>query len=346
MKSPLKNAIKAKAKINNLGEEIRVLYVALTRAREKLIMTCRLKEEDFESKEDLSFVDIMKAKSFSGLVYPLIIGKPDLFSIKKYSLEDLRTEGVIKETERISKINLLKEIRVKEEFEEYRYPHDSLEGLFVKTTVSELKKAAYLEREDGENTLYHAPEKRIPKFIKNDSENIGGSRRGSAYHRVMELMDFEHIYDGDLEKNLQEHRLTSVTNLFISEEDDKLVSEKKIIGFLNTDLSKRMSNAAKNKKLYLEQPFVLSVNAKEVREEFPDSEKILVQGVIDVYFEEDGKLILMDYKTDRVDSGEELIKRYKTQLDYYAEALSRLEKKPVAEILIYSFSLGEVIRIQ
>jgi ATP-dependent helicase/nuclease subunit A len=89
----------------------------------------------------------------------------------------------------------------------------------------------------------------------------------------------------------------------------------------------------------------MSVNAKEVNEEFPDTEKVLVQGVIDVYFEEDGKLILMDYKTDRVESEEELVTRYKTQLDYYAEALSRLEKKPVAEIMIYSFSLGKVITI-
>ena len=106
-----------------------------------------------------------------------------------------------------------------------------------------------------------------------------------------------------------------------------------------------MSVAAKNDKLYLEQPFVLAVPANEVNEEFPENEKVLVQGVIDVYFEEDGKLILMDYKTDRVDTADELVKRYKTQLDYYSEALSRLEKKPVAEIMIYSFSLGECIRI-
>ena len=131
-------------------------------------------------------------------------------------------------------------------------------------------------------------------------------------------------------------------NLFIYEEDDALVAEDKILKFLSTDLSKRMSEAAKKDKLYLEQPFVLSVPANEVNEEFPAGEKVLVQGVIDVYFEED---ILMDYKTDRVDSADELIKRYKTQLDYYSEALSRLEKKPVAEIMIYSFALGEVISV-
>jgi ATP-dependent helicase/nuclease subunit A len=134
-------------------------------------------------------------------------------------------------------------------------------------------------------------------------------------------------------------------NLFIYEEDDALVNEDKILKFLSTDLSKRMSEASKRDELYLEQPFVLSVPANEVNEAFPENEKVLVQGVIDVYFEEDGKLILMDYKTDRVDNAGELVKRYKTQLDYYSEALSRLEKKPVAEIMIYSFALGEVITV-
>ncbi|MBQ2184166.1 MAG: PD-(D/E)XK nuclease family protein, partial [Lachnospiraceae bacterium] len=159
------------------------------------------------------------------------------------------------------------------------------------------------------------------------------------------LMDFEHIYEGDIVANLRAHRKKMTDKLFIYEEDDALVNEDKILKFLSTDLSKRMSEAAKKDKLYLEQPFVLSVPANEVNEEFPAGEKVLVQGVIDVYFEEDGKLILMDYKTDRVDSAEELIKRYKTQLDYYSEALSRLEKKEVAEVLIYSFSLGEVITV-
>ena len=183
------------------------------------------------------------------------------------------------------------------------------------------------------------------KIIAESETGNGGAARGSAYHRVMELMDFANIYNGDVVSNLREHRKKMVDDLFIYEEDDALVSEKKVLDFLDTDLSKRMSEAAKKDMLYLEQPFVLSVNAHTVREEFPESEKILVQGVIDVYFEEDGKLVLMDYKTDRVDSGEELINRYKTQLDYYAEALSRLEKKPVAEILIYSFALSKVIRV-
>jgi ATP-dependent helicase/nuclease subunit A len=342
--SPVKRAISVKENIESVGEEIRVLYVALTRAREKLFMTGML-DKDLQAKDDLSFVDIMKAGSFMNLVYPLVKEKKDLFIVEKIVPEDFEISAVLQETEREVKKNGLKLIEGISGFEEFKYPHDTLDGLFVKTTVYELKKAAYLEREDGENTLYHEEEKRVPKIIAESETGNGGAARGSAYHRVMELMDFANIYNGDVVSNLREHRKKMVDDLFIYEEDDALVSEKKVLDFLDTDLSKRMSEAAKKDMLYLEQPFVLSVNAHTVREEFPESEKILVQGVIDVYFEEDGKLVLMDYKTDRVDSGEELINRYKTQLDYYAEALSRLEKKPVAEILIYSFALSKVIRV-
>ncbi|MCR5847928.1 MAG: helicase-exonuclease AddAB subunit AddA [Lachnospiraceae bacterium] len=343
--SPVRTAISTKKAVIDRGEEIRVLYVALTRAREKLIMTGEL-ASDMESAESMGFVDLMEAKSFLNLIYPIIKENRELFDIRQFETSELRTTEIIKETDRISRKELVMSAQGHEYFREYRYTQTPLDNLFVKTTVSELKKAAYLEREDGENTLYHKEEKKVPKIVSDTGRENGGAERGSAYHRVMELMDFANIYDGDILENLRSHRAQMTEKLFIYEEDDALVDEKKILRFLETDLSKRMSEASKHGKLYLEQPFVLSVAANEVNDEFPEDERILVQGVIDVYFEEDGQLILMDYKTDRVDSGEELIARYKTQLDYYAEALSRLEKKKVAEVLIYSFSLGEVIKVQ
>ena len=342
--SPVKRAIAIKKKIEERGENLRVLYVALTRAKEKLIITGQLKKE-LEPKDKFGMIDLVSASNFMDIIYPIVQNESELFEIKKTDFEEADVYETVNETARYSLKKALEEIEPKSGFKEYQYSKESLEGMFVKTTVSELKKAAYLESENGENTLYHSEEKKTPKFVAEGEEEVGGSRRGSAYHRVMELMDFEHIYEGNMTENLRTHRRKMIDSLFIYEEDDELVSEGKIIGFLETDLSKRMSLAAKEGKLYLEQPFVLSVKASEVRSEFPEDEKILVQGVIDVYFEENGKLILMDYKTDRVDSAEELVRRYKTQLDYYSEALSRLEKKEVSEIYIYSFSLGEVIRI-
>ena len=114
---------------------------------------------------------------------------------------------------------------------------------------------------------------------------------------------------------------------------------------MKTELARRMGTAQDAGKFYAEQPFMMRVKANSVKEEFPEEEDILVQGVIDVYFEEGDELVLMDYKTDRVAEAEELLKRYRTQLDYYAQALERLTHKKVKEKLIYSFALEEVITI-
>ena len=90
---------------------------------------------------------------------------------------------------------------------------------------------------------------------------------------------------------------------------------------------------------------MMGISAKDVCNDFPEEEDILVQGVIDVYFEEGDELVILDYKTDRVSDGVELIKRYKVQLEYYGQALERLTHKKVKEKLIYSFALHEVIRV-
>jgi len=342
--SPLRNALQTKKAIAEKGEEIRVLYVALTRAREKLIMTGEL-DGEYEPVEDMGYVDLLNAQSFMDMIVPICLGEDSLFDIRIISSEEFEVSDIINNADKISRKAVLSGIEGEEDFKEFTYSKPLLDGLFVKTTVSELKKAAYLESEDGENTLYHGQEKSVLGSGKDNKDQNGGAKRGSAYHRVMELMDFADIYDGDITDNLRKHRDEMVEKLFIYKEDDELVDEKKILKFLQTDLAKRMSEASKRGTLYLEQPFVLSVAANEVREGFPSDERILVQGVIDVYFEENGKLVLMDYKTDRVDSEEELIARYKTQLDYYSQALSRLENKDVAEIYIYSFSLEKTIKI-
>ena len=113
-----------------------------------------------------------------------------------------------------------------------------------------------------------------------------------------------------------------------------------------------MGRACKKKpqeqKLFREQPFVISVQASELNDSWTGGEKILVQGIIDAYFEEDGELILVDYKTDRILPGEEklLEERYRTQLDDYAQALERLLKKKVKEKIIYSFSLQKEIPVK
>ena len=118
--------------------------------------------------------------------------------------------------------------------------------------------------------------------------------------------------------------------------------------FLQRPLGKRMQNAQLDGRLFRERQFFLTVDAGEADPQWKDSgETILVQGIIDAYFETDEGLILVDYKTDKVErpDGSDLIEKYRVQLDYYAEALTRLTGQPVVEKLIYSFALHTELKL-
>lgn len=91
---------------------------------------------------------------------------------------------------------------------------------------------------------------------------------------------------------------------------------------------------------------MLGLPAKELNEKFPEEELVLIQGIIDVYFVEDGEIVVADYKTDRADSGQELVSKYRKQLDYYAHALQELTGRRVKEKMIYSFALKEEISVE
>ena len=119
------------------------------------------------------------------------------------------------------------------------------------------------------------------------------------------------------------------------------VNEVRILHFLKSELSYRMWQAEENGKLYREQPFVMSVSASRLGKDFPESEQVLIQGIIDVFFEEEDGIVLLDYKTDSVTALQELRNRYETQLDYYSEALTKLMGQPVKEKILYSFHLGK-----
>ena len=118
-----------------------------------------------------------------------------------------------------------------------------------------------------------------------------------------------------------------------------------ILRFLGSSAGIRMRSASENQKLYKEQPFVLGVDAREMYPDEAEGELILVQGIIDVYFEEEDGLVVLDYKTDKVKSAQELKEKYHAQLDYYARALEQVTGKHVKEKIIYSFTLQEEIEV-
>ena len=248
----------------------------------------------------------------------------------------------------------------------YKYPHKDIEDLYTKTSVSELKMSALHdgllkgELDDIPDEFFgvHDEEEYVPDFIRQKEDKRGGTAIGSAYHRVMELIDMaeaenvigglitdkgvrdeesacEALIHGQMETAIKEGRLLR--------EDYLLVDRRKIAHMLLSDLGRRMQKAATRGELYREKPFVLGISAGRLKAEYPEDEMVLIQGIIDVFFEEDGSIILLDYKTDRVKNEEELKSRYITQLDYYEEALTRITGKPVNERLLYSFALERVI---
>ena len=129
----------------------------------------------------------------------------------------------------------------------------------------------------------------------------------------------------------------------LCKEYQNIVKAERIVGFLKSNCAKRMGEAAKIGMLFKERPFVMQIPANRLGDEFPEEERVLIQGIIDVYFKEGDEIVVLDYKTDRVRTCEELVKRYKTQLDYYGDALEKLTGMKVKEKIIYSFALQEEI---
>ena len=256
------------------------------------------------------------------------------------------------------------------------YSYGTEANLPVKVTVSELKRL-HLEAEESEGVemaddavaaglsvqsllpdevsfedigfdemSFNATEddSTYPEFLKPE-KTISGSDRGTIYHHVMELIPFA--------ENIPKNAVKSALELMVKDgslkqEERDAINDTKLVKFFSSELGKRMCHAEDAGKLRREQPFVIGLPAKEV---FPDSESeeiVLVQGVIDAFFEEEDGLVLMDYKTDRIheDAKAELTKKYRSQLRYYRTALEKLTGKPVKEVWFYAFGTGENFRIE
>ena len=235
----------------------------------------------------------------------------------------------------------------------YQYPYEKESSLPVKISVSELKKRelemnTLLEEEKTEISGYKIPEEEneeivIPKpAFMEEVKEVSGAARGTLYHMVMEHMPYEKV-----DENFDVGQfLRSMTEAgYITPEEEKLLYRKKFITFLKSPLGKRMKKASDQNLLRREQPFVMAVPVGEVYTEYEGTEVMLMQGIIDACFEEDGALVLVDYKTDQVSQESELIRRYRTQMKYYKRALEKGTGKKVKEIILYSFRFGTEVLV-
>ena len=354
-----KNVLARKLNADSMGEELRVLYVALTRAEEKLILTGTCKEDKLPQEDTAqgaygySALRLQEASSYYDLVLPAwqSVGRRLQICTQE---ELLQAELVRASLGYNSRQKLFEEAGKEPEAAELAlcerlqkpYAHENLAGLFVKTTVSELKKEGMQEEAAEGLTLF--PEEEVvpylPQFVREQEETVSGTTRGSAYHRLLEIFPFER------QETWTAAKIRTVieeckADRRLSEEYAAAINVYKIRAFLQTPLAARMAKAARSNRLHREQPFVLGLSANRLNTDFPEDETVLIQGIIDVYLEEEDGIVLADYKTDLVKDPKELILRYRVQLDYYEEALVRLTGKCVKEKLIYSFGLEQEITL-
>ncbi|MBQ8804627.1 MAG: helicase-exonuclease AddAB subunit AddA [Tyzzerella sp.] len=381
----LKRMIQKRIVLEGTAEELRVLYVAMTRAKEKMILTGTVKNlgdglnrfMKLERREEthLSYVDLTKANKYLDWILPAlyrnqcfapvlaacgaaapfynsmfrrevpIIAKLlDVKELVNAETENEFQDHVVKNILKSWDVSKVYDTEIKKQIATqfaYRYSYGDSQKIKQKMSVSELKKRIFMEEEGEEAFKEEEVIPLLPKFVQ-EKEELTGASRGTAYHRFLELLDFSKTYhEEELQKVLQE----KVAERLIDEDMAECIRISDILTFLQSNAGKRMQKASDAEKLHAEQPFVLGLPAKNVYSGETSEEIVLIQGIIDVYFEEDGELVILDYKTDKVFRAEELVEKYHAQLDYYAEALERLTGKRVKEKIIYSFTLQKEIEV-
>lgn len=223
----------------------------------------------------------------------------------------------------------------------WKYPYETDWEIPGKLSVSELKKMSAAPEESDCAFLYQAEPvvPLIPRF-RQEEEPIVGAQRGTIFHKFMEFYDFSR--PDELELQLEEQ----ITCGKMSREEGESIRLLEIRRFLRTRTGAKMAAAAQRGELFREKPFVLGVSADTIHSSWSAEETVLIQGIIDAYYlDEDGQIVIVDYKTDRVTAAEELVVKYRTQLEYYAAALKRLTGRTIRSLVIYSFCLGKEIFI-
>jgi len=375
-----KEALRIKSKRETVSEEMRVLYVALTRAKEKLIITgitkeleksLKEKEELLKLQEDEDKINVGILKKYNSyldwleLVY--INNKEkmkDVMKLVEHSYKEVSIEEQMTEIPEGNIVDKLKSVKVdKEQLEEiskqleWKYKYEKSSKIPTKTSVTKIKEMEneanfdfneYLKKttEGNENfsesSNEYKKELKAPKFM-NEEENITSARKGSLMHLCIQKLDESKEYSL---KDIQELVNNLEQKEIITKKEAESINVNKLEKYTKSSLWNELKNA---KKVYKEEPFYINVPASKIYKDEELEENILVQGIIDLYYiDKDDKIVLVDYKTDYVEKGKEqsLIDKYKVQLNLYKEALEKALNKKVDKVIIYSIWLQKEIEIK
>ena len=409
MPNRIKNAIAGRVSTDTIGEELRVLYVAMTRAEQKLILTgcvkslkkavehallCRFHRQQKLPKGTIEGAACMLDWILSALArHDSACGFFDSGRWEGMPFRENEAAGlpgrilirqgrdVLKEKQRQMKeeAHRLEDLFAGSPYEvsdpalhrRLKYMLDTPaaspagpQQIPGKVSVSFIKHEAYaaemqrlLTREEDQDsytmpeemTAENKPEKTeipVPAFLKAESEAPvhSAAERGTAYHLLLASLDFT---SDRTEAQIAARLETMIKCDKIQKEEASGIDTARIAAFLSSPLGERFRHSAGQKKLWREQPFVISRAARRIRPAWDSDEKILIQGIIDAFFIEEDEVVLVDYKTDRARPGDEesLVTRYREQFRLYADALESLLLKRVKEAWLYSLSLNKAIRV-
>lgn len=380
-KTLAKKALAIKAKEEAISEEMRVLYVALTRAKEKLIVVGRQKDVNKKMQEKNKLIEIYKAED-AGKINDYLLKKyktyldwieliyaklgydatKEIFTVNIIKKSDLQKED-IEETiedgiiEKILKKAFIYNDKEKQEkiiqILNWEYLYKNLEGIPTKTSVTKLKEEAQgaeTIKESSKDIKFDVSEdKKIslitakPKFInENKKTKISNAEKGTLMHLCVQKMDEKQEYT--LEK-IQDMINTLKEKVLITEAEAETINKEKLLKYTKSELWQDLKQA---KQIYKEQPFYINIKASTVYDniEPENDENILVQGVIDLfYINKNDEIVLVDFKTDYIDDGQEimLIEKYKKQLEIYKIALEQSLKRSVSKVALYSLYLNKLI---
>ena len=344
-----KEAIKIKTKEESIAEEMRILYVALTRAKEKLIITGVENdlEKSFQEKKELlqtyekengkiNHLLLKKDKSYLGWLELIYLNHKDIekdMHLNKINKNDILTEKDIEER----KVRQIDDVEIDYEkidkILNWKYEYDEMTKLQSKMSVTKIKELKQNIKKEENNIEIK------PKFMA-ENDKITGVELGTLIHLILQKLDLKKSYT---KQEIEKFISNLYSNKIITENQRKAIKDEKIYQIISSKFMKRIRNA---KEIYKEMPFYTYIDTKEIYNT-NHSENILVQGIIDLYYiDENNNIILVDYKTDYVKNEEELIERYKVQLEIYKKALEEALMKKVSETYIYSIHLCREIKIE
>ena len=381
-----KEAIKKRIRLETLSEEMRILYVAFTRAKEKLIITGATRDLDKSIKNWVSAAsldeniilpsEVLKGKSYldwiamaickhrqgeelreqCGASRELIVDDFSNWDVQMWRKSDILGDKNLDPVDKIEENTLnitATNISVDKEIKRrlgYKYQYEEGSILPSNVSVSDLKRKD-LQYEDEAETLEIFREKEIikPKFLQ-EEKGFTAAEKGTLMHYVMLRLDFDRVGSvAEIKKQIEE----LVLNKSLTEKEAKVIRYTKIFNFFKSDLGKRILKAhEEGRMVHRELPFFTEISSldinPELNKEIYQNEKIRLQGIIDGFFKEEDGIVLFDYKTDYLEEGneDEIIERYMVQMKYYKEALEKVTESRVKEVYLYLFALDKEVLLK